>query len=124
MRKATVMPIKTACPSCRKSYSLSDSQLGKKLRCNGCSEVFEAREEEEEEARPRRRAAARDRDEDDRPARRRDRADPDEEEEELSSRKAKKGGVPVLLFIFLGVGGFLLIGGIVGGIFIVPRVFT
>lgn len=38
------MPIQATCPKCLASYNLADRQLGKKVRCKGCEEIFEVQE--------------------------------------------------------------------------------
>ena len=136
------MAIKASCPSCQKSYTVADTQLGKKVRCKNCAYVFEVHPEEDaitdsppaesrlsgagkrsdpddrpdENDRPARRPARdRDEDEDDRPSRRRDR---DEEEDERPRRKTKpkpkKGGIPVWVWL-VGGGGILLMLLVCGG---------
>jgi HEAT repeat protein len=34
------MPIQASCPTCNKTYTLADTQLGKRVRCRHCDDVF------------------------------------------------------------------------------------
>ena len=89
------MAIKTSCPHCSQSYTLTDSQLGKMVRCKSCSETFLVRES----AAPRPAAPPRD-DEEERPAPR--------------PARAKKGGLPPWLLIVGGCGVLVLLVGCLG----------
>jgi hypothetical protein len=121
------VPIETACPDCRKSYSLADTQRGKTVVCRACKATFVVEDEEdrrpsrasrrdEEDDRPSRRTR---RDEDDRdrdPDRRPSRRDRDEEEEgRRTNKKQRSGGGGLLLWLLIGGGGGLLLlcGGVV-----------
>ena len=39
---ASTDPIKITCPECKKVIAVPPDLLGKKVRCKGCSKVFEA----------------------------------------------------------------------------------
>jgi predicted Zn finger-like uncharacterized protein len=39
---AATDPIKITCPECKKVIAVPPDLLGKKVRCKGCSKVFEA----------------------------------------------------------------------------------
>ena len=43
------MPIKTACPTCEKAYTLAESMSGKQVRCKHCGDSFFVKEDGEEE---------------------------------------------------------------------------
>ncbi|MGH7171676.1 MAG: outer membrane protein assembly factor BamE domain-containing protein [Gemmataceae bacterium] len=87
------MAINTSCPHCSQSYSLAETQIGKKVRCKSCSEAFVV-------AGP----AA--------PSRSRD---DDERDEPRRPRPKKKGGMPTGLVVGLGIGAFVLLLGCLGG---------
>lgn len=38
------MTIQIACPHCAKDYNVSDSSLGKQVRCKSCHQAFTAEE--------------------------------------------------------------------------------
>lgn len=110
------MSISATCPGCNKSYQLSDTQSGKKVRCKSCSEIFLVPGQ----------SHASDRDEDEeriqtstRPAKRafRDEEDEDLERPPVRRRPLKKRGdsaaLPLLIgaCIFLGV-VVLAVGGV------------
>ena len=133
------MSFTTACPNCDARLQAPDTVEGKRVKCKKCGEAFVARPidddeddrparpaksrqrrpDDEDDDRPRRpKAASRDEDdsEDDDRARRRRRDDEDDEPRQRSRKKGKKkaAGPPVLLFVLLGVGALVLIGGAVG----------
>jgi predicted Zn finger-like uncharacterized protein len=93
------MSVVLTCPECGGQLRARDEQLGKKVRCPKCKEVFTAESEEdpeafeepeEEEEAPRRPAVrSRRRDEDDRPRQRRAREEGEEDEEEDRPRKRR-----------------------------------
>jgi predicted Zn finger-like uncharacterized protein len=125
------MPVIISCPDCGRKVRVQDEQLGKKVRCPGCKEVFTAAEEEEEApARARGSIAATPRsvkrqdaddfeyvdEEDDRPRRR----DQDEEDEDDRSpkkklrpregwKKVRLGLTFYLISIFVFLGGMVLL---------------
>jgi predicted Zn finger-like uncharacterized protein len=83
------MPIVIRCPDCGRQVRVRDEQLGKKVRCPGCKEVFNA----EDDAPARARGGVDDYeilDEDDLPLRRRRDEDEYEDEEEDEDRPTKK----------------------------------
>jgi predicted Zn finger-like uncharacterized protein len=100
------MAITMNCPHCERAYTLADNLAGKKVRCKGCTTVFEVpasgkrREEEAVASDAPRRSARRD-DYDDR-----------DEYEDRPRRKGRKRGVPVWVWLVSG-GGLLLLVGIV-----------
>jgi hypothetical protein len=98
------MPIRTACPNCDRPHTLADDTAGKLIRCKGCDKPFRVEEVADAVAvpddRPRR--------DDDRPRRRRDEDDDDRD------RRPRRKGSNAALWVWLGVGGgVLLIGGVV-----------
>jgi hypothetical protein len=135
------MSFTTACPNCDARLQAPDTVEGKRVKCKKCGEAFVARPVEEEDDdrparpakaaaktrprpvaddeddRPRRpsKASRRDDDEDDDRPRRRSRDDEDDEPRPKATKKGKKRkkpvGAPVLLFVLIGVGALVLIGG-------------
>ncbi|HTU21004.1 MAG TPA: outer membrane protein assembly factor BamE [Gemmataceae bacterium] len=89
------MPVKIFCPHCATSYSLAETQIGKKVRCKHCSEGFVVADPSE---RPRSR--------DD---------DYDDDRDEPRRPRRKKKGMPTGLLIGLGIGVFVLLLGCLGG---------
>jgi predicted Zn finger-like uncharacterized protein len=83
------MAIKTSCPNCSQSYTLADTQLGKKVRCKNCSEAFTVREGKPPRLR-------------------------DEDDDRPAPRPKKKGGVPTGLLIG-GIAALLLLLVCLGG---------
>ena len=101
------MSVQLTCPECRAKLTVSESLLGKTLRCKSCGETFKARaraESADDEAdRPRRRRQSEDEDKP-RPSRRAEAAsepprrasrraeDDEDDEEEVDERPARKAG--------------------------------
>jgi len=90
------MPIKTSCPHCTQSYSLAESQLGKKVRCKSCGEPFAVEQGVTAKAPFRAREEA-----DDRPRPR--------------DVRRKKGGLPTWVWVVGGIGAAVLLLGCLGG---------
>jgi hypothetical protein len=123
------MAIETHCPHCLQTYTLADSQQGKRVRCRNCSEGFvvgapaPAAPRDRVARRPPRRDAAPDdyddRDyEDDRPRGRRDEDDYDDREYEHDRPAApRKGGIP--LWVWLAGGGGLALLVLVVGVVVI-----
>jgi predicted Zn finger-like uncharacterized protein len=88
------MAIQATCPHCSQTYSLADTQIGKKVRCKGCSEGFVVRDS----------AAGR------RPSRQ-----DDDDYEEPRKPRPKKKGMPIGLLVGLGIGAFVLLCCLGGG---------
>jgi predicted Zn finger-like uncharacterized protein len=131
------MPIIIRCPDCGNQLRVRDEQLGKKVRCPGCKEVFTAEDEDEATLRARidaisdrpitkSRASADyeviEEDEEDDRSRRRRRDDYDDEDDEDDEDRPKKKASPrqgwkkvrlgltlYLIGIFTALGGFFLI---------------
>jgi predicted Zn finger-like uncharacterized protein len=118
MERTDNMAIKASCPSCQKSYTVADTQVGKKVRCKDCAYVFEVHPDDEpavpdhpkesrltgtprkrtdpddradeDEDRPRKKSARNLDDEADRPRRRREREDEDEDDRPKQKRPSRK----------------------------------
>jgi predicted Zn finger-like uncharacterized protein len=95
------MPIQIHCPACSQSYTLADSQAGKRVRCKSCSETFLVPASEQicdvvavEEVVPQRR-----RDFD------------DEYDYRPRRRPVRSQGVPAWVWIVIGGAAFLLLAG-------------
>jgi hypothetical protein len=102
------MPFATVCPNCDARLTAPDAVRGKKVKCKKCNGAFVARPaadpEEDEDARPAKAAARSRRDEDDEPR----------PKGKKKGKGKKKKGSPVLLFVLVGVGALVLIGGGLG----------
>src|SRR5262249_51769718 len=46
-KRARLMAVGITCPSCGKSIKVPENVLGKKIRCTGCKEVFQAQADED-----------------------------------------------------------------------------
>jgi len=135
------MSFTTACPNCGARLQAADTVAGKRVKCKKCGDAFVARPVEDDEdgpsakaaAKPRPRPVADEEHEDDRPrrpskaARWHDEQDQDrpfhrsrdEDHEprkakEMGKKKKKPAGSPVVLFVLIGVGALVLIGGGIG----------
>ena len=121
--------IDASCPDCQASYSLPETQAGKRVRCKKCGGTFAVKASEEPvvleaaeelpEASSRLRSGPppRRRDEDeDRPARRRDRDRDDDDDEEEDDRDRPRQGGNMGLILALSLGGLLVLGGLGGTI--------
>jgi hypothetical protein len=141
------MPFAIVCPSCDARLQAPDELAGKRVKCKKCGESFVVRRAEDEDHRPARPAkapgvaarprredeededdaprrpakAARSRDDDadeDRPRRPRENDNDDEPQPKKRRKKRKKKvGPPVALFVAIGVGAVVLIGGVAGLIY-------
>jgi hypothetical protein len=107
------MPFTTVCPSCDSRLTAPNTILGKKVKCKKCDEPFVAKrvaepDDDDRPARPSKAAAAK--------ARSSRPADDDNEPGLKSRKKGKKTkqGSPALLFVLVGVGALVLIGGAIG----------
>jgi HEAT repeat protein len=98
------MAIKVKCPTCEHSYSLPESQEGKRVKCKNCADQFVVRDRDDDDDRDSRsgrdRSRDRDRDDDDRPRRR-----PSREGDGSSSvlMWSLIGG-GIFLFLIIGIG--------------------
>src|SRR5829696_4800627 len=136
------MPFTIACPNCDARRQAPDEVEAKTVKCKKCGDTFVARPAGQDvDDRPSRSAAKgaakprpRPADDDDRPSRRpvkasrwddeddyeedrpRRRRDRDDEPRSRGNRgkKKKAAGPPVLLFVLIGVGALVLIGGGIG----------
>lgn len=110
------------CPHCDAGLRWKESLAGERVRCAVCETAFRVPDEpkEAEEDRPRRRP--RDEDEEDRrPARRERRDDFDEEEERPRRRRSAESSFPVAGLIKFGIGSVVVIGLIVGVVFLIIK---
>jgi hypothetical protein len=131
------MSFTTACPNCDARLQAPDTVEGKRVKCKKCGEAFVARPLDDDEDRPARsvaktrprqveedverprkssKSAHRPNDEDEERPRRRARDEDDEPrpKSKTKGKKKKKAGSPVLLFVLLGVGALVFVGGGIG----------
>jgi predicted Zn finger-like uncharacterized protein len=87
------MTVQASCPHCSTSYSLAETQIGKKVRCKQCSEAFVVSGPT---------PLSRSRDEDD-------------DRDEPRRPQPKKKGMPTGLLVGLCIGVFVLLLGCLGG---------
>jgi predicted Zn finger-like uncharacterized protein len=136
------MPIETTCPHCDASYTVADSQAGKKVRCKSCQDVFEVRpasgraalttrpaprpsvhDDFDQDERPVRRRREEPEDDPDRPLRRRGRVEEEEEERprrrrerydrDERPRRRRGRAVPLWVWLLIGGAGAAVVGGII-----------
>jgi hypothetical protein len=90
------MSFSTTCPHCDAHQTALDTALGKKVKCKECGDPFVARRLRDDKGdAPGRKPV--------RSSRRRDRSAEDE--------RSKRSGPPVVLFVLLGVGALIMVGG-------------
>jgi hypothetical protein len=126
------MPFPTVCPNCDARLTAPDTVLGKKVKCKKCDEPFVAKrasaeDEDERPAKPAKTGSRSRRDDDSPPSRKAAKAtrpaDDEEDEDEprpkakKKGKKKKKQGSPVLLFVLLGIGALVLLGGGGAGVY-------